>query len=347
MPPVSDLPSPGWYTDPEKSEDYRYWDGSKWTDHRSPRYRHSSGHRDISDLLTGTWRMLADNWRALGAMCAVIVVVFLVGASIAYRGYDDVFGNTLTVLLDELESLEPGAEPEDFQNALDDQWDQLTARLRGFGTSTLARGVLTMALGVLVATAANTVEFAAFGHFTLSRLNRGALGAAAALRAGLKRLLRMFGVGLMLVAIGVAALMVASLVSGVISLAAGVPGVVLGVLLLLAVLVGMVGAAPLALLAVMTAAVGPATPSLRYARNLLRVSYWATFGRMALVAVLYVILSVALELLVGVLGFLGTPASFAVSAAVSVFPELLFSIACFTIYHDLGGENSNLPKPAA
>ena len=29
---------PDWYVDPEDSEQYRFWDGSAWTEHRSPRY---------------------------------------------------------------------------------------------------------------------------------------------------------------------------------------------------------------------------------------------------------------------------------------------------------------------
>ncbi|MXW88833.1 MAG: DUF2510 domain-containing protein, partial [Acidimicrobiaceae bacterium] len=34
---VSDLPPADWYTDPEDESQYRYWDGSSWTEHRAPR----------------------------------------------------------------------------------------------------------------------------------------------------------------------------------------------------------------------------------------------------------------------------------------------------------------------
>ncbi|MYI15810.1 MAG: DUF2510 domain-containing protein, partial [Acidimicrobiaceae bacterium] len=30
---MSDLPPADWYTDPEDESQYRYWDGSSWTEH--------------------------------------------------------------------------------------------------------------------------------------------------------------------------------------------------------------------------------------------------------------------------------------------------------------------------
>jgi hypothetical protein len=34
---VTALPPAGWHEDPEDSRQWRYWDGSQWTEHRSPR----------------------------------------------------------------------------------------------------------------------------------------------------------------------------------------------------------------------------------------------------------------------------------------------------------------------
>ena len=338
MPLVTDTPQPDWYTDPEDPAQYRYWDGSQWTDHRAPRHGDGSGHRSVGDLLSGTWRMATQNWRPLLIIYAVIAVVYLAAEQAVLVGTNDVFGDTLGALLDEVESVDPAAESDAAQDALEDRWNDVTDRLRGLDRSTLVSGVLLMVVGAVAAIAVNIVEFAAFGQFTVARLGHRPTGAARALRAGLGRLLRMIAVGLMLLAIWCAALMVAGLVSGVLSLASGVLGAVLAVLLFSAVLVATVGAAPLALLAVMTAAVGPATPSLRYARNLVNRAYWATFGRMALLFVLSMAATVPVVVVGEVAGLFSDPLARVAIVVLSVFPEVLFSIACFTIYHDLGGE---------
>ena len=343
MPFVTDLPPPDWYTDPEDPAQYRYWDGSQWTDHRAPQHSHGSGHRSVRDLLSGTWRMATQNWRPLLIIYAVIAVVYLAAEQAVRVGYDDVFGDTLGALIRELESLDPGTEAGETETVLESSWNDLTDRLRGLDSWTLATGVVLMVVGAVAAIAVNIVEFAAFGQFTVARLDHRPTGAARALRAGLGRLLRMIGVGLMLLAIWCAALMVTGLVSGVLSLASGVLGVVI-----LAVLgVVMVGAAPLALLAVMTAAVGPATPSLRYGRDLLRGAYWATFGRIALLLVLSMAATVPVVVVGELAGLFSDPLARVALLVLSVFPEVLSSIAFFTIYRDLGGEHADSAKPAA
>lgn len=339
---MSELP-PGWHTDPENSAEYRYWDGSQWTDHRAPRHISPSGHRPIGALLTGTWRLMAANWRPLLVIWAVIVVMYLIGGRIIGVGYDRVFGDTFEVLADELSLLEPEADGEDLQAVLDDNWDMLKDRLSSLGPGTVATGVALLAAGVLVAAAANIVEFASFGKLTVWRLDHRPAGAAASLLNGLRRLPRVFGVILMLLSIWFAGL----LAVGLLSLWSRVLGAVLAVALCLTLLVAMVGAAPLVLLAVMTAAVGPAEPSLPYAGNLLRGSYWATFGRFVLISVLFVIASIVLSLLAEFVGQFAAPLEGVIAVVVSVFPEMLFSIACFTIYHDLGGEHANRSDPVA
>jgi len=55
---VVDLPPADWYSDPEDPDQYRYWDGSQWTEHRAPRHSGASvassrsRHRS-SDRLAG------------------------------------------------------------------------------------------------------------------------------------------------------------------------------------------------------------------------------------------------------------------------------------------------------
>ena len=344
---VSELPPPGWHTDPENSAEYRYWDGAQWTDHRAPRHGGPSGHRPVGALLAGSWGLMTKNWRPLLAIGAVIVVVYLVGEQVVTAGYDRVFGDTLGVLLDELTVLDPDAEAEDVQAVLDDSWNDLKNRLRGLGSWTVANGVLLMAVGLAVTTAANIVEFAAFGQITSRRLAHQPAGAATALLHGLRRLPRVFGVGLMLLAIWCAGLLLACAVPALLSVSSSSAAAATAMLLGAVLLAAMIGAAPYAFLALMTAAMGPATPSLSYARGLLRGRYWSTFGRMILIGVLYLIAATVLVLFAEFLGLFAAPLARVAAIVVSVFPEMLFSIACFTIYHDLGGEHADLFEPAA
>ena len=350
---MTDLPPPDWYTDPEDAAQYRYWDGSQWTDHRAPRHSSPSEgsspsrHRSIRNLLTGTWRMATQNWRPLLIIYAVVAIVYLAGEQAVRVGYGDVFGDTLGVLISDLESLDPNAEAEETGAVLEGSWNDLTDRLRGLGSSTLVAGVLLMVVGGVAVVAINIVEFAAFGQFTMARLSGRRMGAAQALRAGLGRLLRLIGVGLMLLAMFVAALMVASLVAGLLSLASGALAAGLAVVMLLAVLVLAVGATPLAGLALMTAAVGPAAPSVRYARDLLRGTYWATLGRMVLIAVLSVAATVPALVAGEFLGLFNDFLGRVALVGLGLVPEVLGAIAYFTVYHDLGGESADPAVPPA
>ena len=347
---MTDLPPADWYTDPEDPAQYRYWDGAQWTEHRAPRHSSSSEdstrsrHRSIRDLLSNTWRMATQNWRPLLIIYAVVAIVYLAGEEAATRGYDDVFGDTLVFLISDLESLDPNAEAEETRAVLEGSRNDVTDRIEGLDSSTLVAGVLLMVVGGAAVVAINIVEFAAFGQFTTAQLSGRRMDAARALRAGLGRLLRIVGVGLMLLAMWCAAMMAASFVAGLLSLASGV----LALVLILAVLAMMVGVVPLALLTAMTAAAGPATPSMRYARELLRGAYWPTLGRIALLVVLSIALTVPVFVAGEVAGLFSDRLSRVALVALSVVPEVLASIAFFTVYHDLGGESADpAVSPAA
>ena len=341
---VVDLPPPDWYSDPEDPDQYRYWDGSQWTEHRAPRHDDGpsaassrSRHRSIGDLLGNTWRMATENWRPLLVIYAVVAVVFLAGEEAVRRGYDDVFGDTLNDL-----ALETGNSAEGAITVLEARWSDLTDRIGGLGSLTLVAGVLLIVVGGVAVVAINTVEFAAFGQFTMARLSGRPMGAARALRAGLGRLLRIIGVGLMLLVMWCAAMMVASIVLGLLIVASGVLGAGLSVAVsVMALLVLVVGGLPLALLSVVTAAAGPATPSMRYARGLLRGIYWATLGRVVLLLVLSMVATIPVVVASEAAGLFSDRLAGVVLVVLSVFPEVLFSIALFTVYRDLGGESAD------
>ena len=353
---MTDLPPADWYVDPEDSAQYRYWDGSRWTDHRSPRYgtpgeearasRDGAGtrHRSIRDLLGGTWRLMTQNLRPLLVIYAVVAVVYLAGEEAVGRGFDEVFGDTLVALVDDLAPADPDADEDEINALLESRWNDVTDRLEGLSSSTLAAGVLMMAVGAVVVIAINILEFAAFGQVAVARLGQRRMGASGALRAGLKRLLRIVGVGLMLLVTFCAALMVVSLVAGLLSLASGALALVLGAAMGL-VVIGV--AAPLALLTLMTAAVGPAEPSMRYARGLLRGAFWATFGRMVLVFVLSFAATVPALVAAELLGPFNDVLARVALVGLGVFPEMLSTIAFFTVYHDLGGQHADITEPSA
>lgn len=352
---MTELPPADWYVDPEDSSQYRYWDGSHWTDHRSPRYgtpdeeAGASGgavsrHRSIRDLLGGTWRLMTQNLRLLLVIYAVVAVVYLAGEEAARRGFDYVFGDTLGALIDDVAAADPDADDEEFNALLESRWNDVTDHLEGLGSSTLAAGMLLMAVGAAAAIAINIVQFAAFGQVAMARLGQRQMSASGALRSGLKRLLRIAGVSLMLLVMFCAALMVVSLVAGLLSLASGALAVVLGVAMCL-VVIGV--AAPLALLTLMTASVGPAEPSMRYARALLRSAYWPTLGRMVLIFVLSLAATVPVLVVAELLGLFNDLLARVTLVGLGVFPEMLSTIAFFTVYHDLGGQHANVAEPSA
>lgn len=343
---MSDLPPPDWYDDPEDLSQYRYWDGSQWTDHRAPRHRVGPEHRPIGELLTGTGRLLRANWRPFLAIYALTAVVYLAAEQLVRVGFDNVFGNTLTAMLDEIETLDTAAEGAGA--AIEDRWNDVQDRIGSLSPTTAATGVLLMAIGGLAAVVANIIQVTALGHLAMRRLAHQPASATAALRAGLGRVLRIVGVALMLFVMLCAVCMVASLVLAVLTVAVGVLGAtVVGVLGFLAAVAAFVLGVPLALVTLMTAAVGPAEPSMRYARKLLRGAYWATLGRTVFVLVLFAIALGVILLVAALAGLVASPLYTVTLYVLGVLPETFLIIALFTVYRDLGGEHAYVVEPVA
>lgn len=340
---MSDLPPADWYTDPEDESQYRYWDGSQWTDHRAP--RHSAdpaddadrAHRGINDLLAGTWRLFTANWRPFLIIYALAAAIYFGGEQLMRAGADDLFGDTLVALFNELETLD--AESDNAGALLEDRWNDVRDHVSSLSSSTLARGALLVAIGALVAVVVNIAQYAAFGHLAVRRLADQPATTATALVAGLRRVVRVLGVMLMLGVMISAACMVAALVVGVLLVVSGPLGAVVGVLSVVALLAAILGAVPLALLTVMTAAVGPPQPSMRYARNLLKGRYWPTLGRTVLVLVLSAVALGVVVLIAAAFGSLAGPLNLATLYVLGVLPEALGIIALFILYRDLGGES--------
>ncbi len=368
---MSDLPPPGWYTDPEDPAQHRYWDGSQWTDHQSPGRSAGSGHRGISGLLTGTGRLFAANWRPFVVIYTLAAVVAFGGEQLVRVGFDTVFGDTLTAPLDEIQTPDPESEdtgpvhedpwyevlqtlgpdsvnagpaPDGRRDSVLERWSHVWDRVGSLSPSTLGGGVLLMAIGGLAAGVVTIVQFAALGHLVMRLLAHQPATVAPALLAGLRRVLRIVGVGLMLLVMLTAAWMVASFVTSVATVASGLPGAVFGIPSALAAAAAIVGAMPVALVTLMTAAVGPSEPSMLYARSLLRGSYGATLGRTVLLLALFAIAATVVVLVAALAGLLAAPLETVTLYVLSVLPETLILIALFILYHDLGGEHADATR---
>lgn len=84
------MPSPGWYTDPEQASTWRWWDGTAWTDRRSPMWQRPTDDpapsfsswfdRSFSCVRSVVRRvglLLFGAWAALGLVATVLVVAAL------------------------------------------------------------------------------------------------------------------------------------------------------------------------------------------------------------------------------------------------------------------------------
>ena len=61
----SDLPAPGWYVDPERSETWRYWNGAAWTKRRTPMLIGTNGEVLSPDQVATLKPKRADHPRAV------------------------------------------------------------------------------------------------------------------------------------------------------------------------------------------------------------------------------------------------------------------------------------------
>jgi hypothetical protein len=70
-------PPPGWYPDPYGEPGYRWWDGVRWTDHRSTGQAPTDGGRSLlspGDLLGETFRVLGQRIGHLFTLAALLFV---------------------------------------------------------------------------------------------------------------------------------------------------------------------------------------------------------------------------------------------------------------------------------
>ena len=328
---VTDAPPADWYTDPEDESQYRYWDGSAWTDHRAPRLTDPDDEPDgDSEALRGPGELIGDSfslgWRqrkgfALAALMNVAgqVLVVLLG----YLTADRVLGGELAEIWERI--TDPGFDPES-----PEQEAYFEALEFDFSVASLAP----LVIAVLVAWVAYNVSRALVMRLTLSDLRGQPVQIRPALSKSLARVPRLMGVDLQLGALVIAA-------GAVIAAAAFVAPVLLLVLIpaFLAALILTTAVLPLAYA---VAAVGPSRASLPYAWRLVRGRFWKALGRLLLVTLVVFAVSFGVGIVFGVTSLFAEQLwvlSQVIQAAVGAALAVVVLTATAILYDDLGGES--------
>ena len=328
---MSDLPPADWYTDPEDESQYRYWDGSAWTEHRAPRHHQPTGGTELvhsrlrrpGRLLADTFSMTRRRWRS----CAAAALIYLVG-QVVMVVLLLVAGNE--ILMGELGEIWDRVSDPDF----DPEAPEQTAYFEALEADLSLVNFVPIVLGIAAVWVASNVLQAAVTRVALNDLQGRTLTASEALRQAVGRVPRLMGLDLQVAAVFLIAV-VAVIVGGVLTPVLLIP-------LIPAFIVGAVYFTVVMSLAFAYASVGPATPSLPYGARLVRGRFWGTLGRMLL---LFVVLT-AVTLAVGLVFTLAGPSALAfqlvsqlAQTVVGTAVTVVGMIAVAIIYHDLGGES--------
>ena len=329
-----ELPTPDWYTDPDDSSQYRYWDGTAWTDHRAPRFETRDAHaagdglRRPGELLGEATQLLRRHWRSCALAAAAVLVGQAVWAVLSWIAFDEMLGGELGEVIERV--TEPGFDPEG------PEWEAYFETLTFVPTaSSLALAVIAVFALWISAKAVNA--FAA--RLFVDDLEGRDTTAVEALRLSAGRILRLMGLDLQIVALALVGPTVVMLAF----LAVPTTGLlILLILLILAVIAAAILAAAVIAAAQVTAAVGPAEWSLRYGARLVRPRLWAALGRLLLVFLTVVGVSIAVGFVFGALGTIGPDLwwlSQIVNTVVGSVLTVYVVAAAVVLYFDLGGES--------
>ena len=329
-----ELPTADWYTDPDDSSQYRYWDGTAWTDHRAPRFETPSAHaagdglRRPGELLGEAAQLLRRHWRSCALAASALLVGQVAWAVLSWNAYDDMLEGQLAEILERVTA--PGFDPEDAG------WEAYVETL-SFKPS--ASGVALAVIAVLALWIPAKAVNAFAARLFVDDLEGRDTTAVEALRLSVGRILRMMGLDLQIVALALgvpAVVMLAFLASPTAGL------LILLILLILASIATAIVAAAVIAAALVTAAVGPAEWSLRYGARLVRPRFRAALGRMLLVFLTVVGVSIAVGVVFGALGTVG-PGLWWLSQIVNTMVGAVLTVyvvaAAVVLYFDLGGKS--------
>ena len=254
---VSDLPPADWYTDPEDESQYRYWDGSSWTEHRAPRIAGGDGEagdatgglRSPTKLVADTFSLTGRRWRPCAAVALIYILGQIAGVVLLIVAANYILMGELGEIYDR--ASQPGFDPSEPQHE---------AYFQSLEVDLAPINFVPALLGLLAVWVATNVMQAAVARIALGDLRERALTTSEALTQALRRVPRLMGVQLQL------ALIFAAILAAMVF--AGIAAPLLLIPLLLALLVAAVYAVVLITLAYIVASAGPHRWSLPYSSRL-------------------------------------------------------------------------------
>jgi len=200
---VTDIP-PGWHDDPEDPQQYRYWDGSQWTEHRSPRSATPTA------AVGGAWnvigvasRLAVASWRELVLLALPMAAASILSTLLVLSAIDAALEPDLADIQDKFS--ESGFDP--FDDAEGAAYIESISFTADWGSAAMLAGgvVLFLVSGLVVSTAFSV-------HLASARRGRSP-ALASSIRLALSRLPRVIGVhvlwSLVLAAIAVAIVLLA------------------------------------------------------------------------------------------------------------------------------------------
>ena len=188
--PMSELPPPDWYIDPENHRQYRYWDGEKWTDHRAPREAGHEGVRPVGALVSETFSMITRRWQSYVIVVLVAAVATLIGFGFAYAGASELLGGELGEVMNRV--LEPGFDPESADNE---------AYFESIEVAVTPTVIAFFVVGALIWIAASIVGGVAVSWLAAADMKGGRRTPTEALTGAVTRVPRMLGLVLQLLAL--------------------------------------------------------------------------------------------------------------------------------------------------
>lgn len=330
---MNDLPPAAWYEDPENPDQYRYWDGKAWTDHRAPAFTSDTGsdyaarRRALirpTQMLSAAFSLLSRRLRSCALITAVGCAGALAGVVLFFTGAEDLIAQ-LEAILDTI-------------SAPDFDWEspQGQAYLESITLTVSTSQVLTALAGAVLFAATAAWQVAAAARLALCDLTGRECSAASALRWAARRLPRLAGVGLQMLGLLAAWLIIAGIFVTLTALA--VPASALATLP--AAIAAVVLAAAVAHLAVVAASSGPARPSIKYALRLVKGAFWATLGRILLLIAVIEAVPLVLSLTAPSAGIEGWPFNMLLFAVIAPAVRTAESVGSAVLYHNLGGETA-------
>ena len=325
---VSDLPPADWYTDPEDESQYRYWDGSAWTEHRAPRHTDPAedpaadpgGMRGPLRLIADTFSLTGRRWRGCAAVALIYIASEVAAVVLVIVSASDILMGELGEVWDRVS-----------ERGVDLTEPEHEAYFRSLEFDLAPVNFVPALLGLLAFWVAGNVMQAAVTRIALGDLRDRPPTTSDALRQALRRVPRLIGLDLQIVAIFLVAVL-AMILAGI-----SAPGLLLA--LIPAFIVGSVYALVVTPLAYAVASAGPRRWSLPYGARLVRGRFWKTLGRLLIV----LLVLTAVGLVFTAAGNAAGPAfqlvSQLVQTVVGAGLAVVGLVAAAILYHDLGGES--------